>query len=654
MKNAAQQKQAIRVRILLVAACFVLFFSVLALRALDLQVLQHDELSQIAQREFKRQVEFTSRRGVILDRNQEELAVSLDTDSVYARPLQMEDINQASVRLAAAMEDDKQRILKSLNGEKRFVWLARRINPAAARAVKEMQLKGVGITVEPKRFYPYSTLACHVLGFTGTDAKGLEGLEMRYNSELTGTNRTADSLRDALGRTIHLNPDEFVDLPEGDHLLLTIDKYLQYQAEKILAAAVARHQAKGGQAIVMVPQTGEILAMASVPVFNPNMFSSYPVTTYRNRVVTDAFEPGSTFKMFVVAAALNQGTISRNQKFFCENGRWQIAGRQIRDTHEYGELTMSEIIKFSSNIGAAKLGQMVGSETLNQTFRAFGFGQLTEIDLPGESRGILRPISSSRPVDLANMCFGQGLAVTAIQLTAAVGAVANGGTLMRPYLVKAVMDPKARLIREIQPTPVGQVMTPGAAKLLTAMLCMVTEPGGTAAQLKVNGLRIAGKTGTAQKAVAGGYSADDYIASFVGFLPADNPQLVILVLIDSPRGSHFGSVVACPAWGAIAKVGLERLGINEAPAMQQAAVAPVARVAAPHAAADPEPAVKNGYMPDLRGLSLSQVLMLASREGIEIKADGFGRVIKQSPLAGSALNQHNSWEIKLAPVEGGV
>lgn len=648
-----QRKQSIRARIILVGVCFALVFSALLLRAAHLQVLQGEELSARAAREFKREIDFPPRRGVILDRNMDELAVSLDTDSIYARPLQVADTKEASVRLAVALEEDQLKIADALDTSKRFIWLARRVNPAIAKAVRALELKGVGITVEPKRFYPYSSLACHVLGFAGTDAKGLEGLEMRYNSELTGSNRTTASLRDALGRTVHLNPDEFADLPEGNHLVLTIDKHLQYQAEKILAATVEKFKARGAQAVVMVPQTGEILAMVSLPSFNPNVFGSYHPSTYRNRVVTDAFEPGSTFKMFVVAAALNQGVIPRTQKFFCENGLWQVAGRRIRDTHEYGDLTMAEIIKYSSNIGAAKLGQMVGADTLNQTFRSFGFGQNTEIDLPGESRGILRDLRANRPVDLANTCFGQGLAVTGIQLTTAVAAIANNGLLMRPYLVKAIMDPKAQLLSEAEPTVVNRVMEPGVARLLTAMLCMVTEPGGTAARLNINGVRIAGKTGTAQKAVAGGYSHDDYIASFVGFLPADNPKLVILVLIDSPKGSHFGSTVAGPAWVEIAKAGLERIGAS--PSLQQAALtAPAANVAAPYIAPDPEPALESGYMPDLRGLSLRQVLNVANSHGIEIKASGFGRVVMQSPMAGALLPQGGGWEIKLAPAEGGV
>jgi cell division protein FtsI (penicillin-binding protein 3) len=647
----------IRLRIIVIGSCFALFYILLLSRSFYLQVLEREHLAAAAQKEFMRQVEISPRRGLIFDRNHEELAVTLDSDSVYARPVRIKEPAATGLRLAAALGDDGEKIISRLNSEKRFVWLARRIAPDKARAVRQMELEGIGITTEPKRFYPYSTLACHVLGFTGLDDKGLEGLEARYDSELTGTARTSRyMLLGSANRTVQLNPEDFSSLPQGNHLLLTIDKQLQYQVEKILAATVSKYKAVSGQAIVMVPQSGEILAMAIEPSFNPNAFSSYPQSSYRNRAVTDAFEPGSTFKMFVAAAALNQDKIDLSQKIFCENGQWQLAGKVIHDdSHSYGYLTIEEIIKYSSNIGTAKLGQMVGPDELNRTFAAFGFGQPTGVDMPGEAKGILRPVAHNRPVDLANICFGQGVAVTGLQLLNAVSAIANGGVLMRPFLVKAVMDSQAVLISETRPLPLRRVMNVEAARKLAEMLRMVTEEGGTGARIKVDGYAIAGKTGTAQKAVAGGYSKQDYISSFAGFLPADNPQIAIVVIIDSPRGGYYGGQVAGPAWAAIAKAAMERLDWERPQLARQPADRTGAGVLPSLSGPlDPNPALTQGLMPDLRGFGLREVLGLAGKEGFVLKARGVGKVIGQHPAAGSALERGGVWSVSLAPELGGV
>jgi cell division protein FtsI (penicillin-binding protein 3) len=645
-------KHNTRVRIIVIGVGFALVLAVLTARAFDLQIRQHEELSANAQKEFMRKIEVPPRRGIIFDRNLEELAVSLDTDSIGVRPAKISDLRTVSASLAAALQEDPRLLLQRLQSAKSsYVWVARKVSPDKANAVRALNLEGIDLTNEPKRFYPHSELACHILGFAGIDANGLEGLEKRYDSELKGSARTTAGMKDALGRVIHLQPKDYAAIPEGENLVLTIDKNLQYQVEKILAATVAKYKAVSGQAIVMASSSGEIWAMASVPAFDPNNFSQYPPEFYRNRVVADVFEPGSTFKIFVAAAALNQGRIPLKQTFFCENGQWQIAGRLIHDTHPHGNLTMSEIIKYSSNIGAAKLGQMVGAEDLNKTIRAFGFGRPVGIDLPAESSGMLRKLSPNRLVDLANLCFGQGVAVTGIQLITAVNAVANGGVLLKPHLLKAVIDRNAQLLKEIAPEQITRVMEPEAAAILTDMMTGVTQSGGTAAHIKVGNTRIAGKSGTAQKAIAGGYSNDDYIASFVGFLPAENPQLTIMVQIDSPRGRHFGSVVAGPAWVDIAKAGLQAIGYVQP---QSASLKPGQRQAAmPYLAPDPEPQLAKGLMPDLRGLSLRQALELAGRQGVEISASGFGRVISQQPGAGEALSSH-PWIIKLAPAEGGV
>ncbi len=663
-REQARQRRWLRARLWLVGLVFACAFVVLVGRATHLQVLKQQELSARAQSEFLKQVEVTPRRGIIFDRNQEELAVSLDTHSVYASPLKITRPRAIGRRLAAALGLPAREVIKRLRGERGFVWIARRVSPDKAAAVKKLDLPGVGLVKEPRRFYPYTTLACHVLGFAGLDARGLEGLEKEYDRILKGQRHTLTSLRDALGRTIHLTPAAFTQLPEGSHLILTLDKGVQYQVEKILAETVARYRAKGGQVVVLRPQTGEILAMAAWPVFNPNVFARFPRATYRNRTITDTFEPGSTFKTFVAAAALMSSKVSLDQLFDCEQGTWKVGGRLIHDTHSHGKLNLADIVKFSSNIGAAKVGQAVGAETLYRTIRAFGFGQPTGVDLPGESRGILRPARAWRPVDMANICFGQGVAVTTLQMAQAFAAIANGGVMMRPFVVRAEVDSSGRLIHETQPRVVRRVMSAREARILTGMLQRVTEEGGTGTRARVGNLPVAGKTGTAQKvSPGGGYSKRDYISSFVGFVPADNPQVVVVVVIDTPRGQHYGGVVAAPAFSRIARVALEALGVQPGGGLQMAQAAPASSPPPPGGAATRPAAAGQGYRrseverslalglaPDLRGCTLRQVLELFGKVRLEVK--GWGRVVAQKPEPGKPLGK--GLRLRLSPEAGGA
>jgi cell division protein FtsI (penicillin-binding protein 3) len=641
----------------MVGLVFGLFFLALAGRAIDLQVIQADSLLAKADREIMKQVELAPRRGIIFDRHQEELALSVESDSVFARPLNVTDAPASGRLLAQTLGLDEKDVIKRLKQEKPpFVWVARRISPEKAQAVRALELPGVGLLSEPRRFYPYTSLASHVIGFAGLDAKGLEGVEAEYDSVLRGQPQKVAFMRDALGRTIHLDPQAFASLPEGDHVILTLDKRLQYVAEKVLAATVARYHAVGGMAAVMLPQTGEVLALASVPNFNPNVFGLYDKQTYRNRLITDTYEPGSTFKIFVAGAALMSGKARPESRYFCEQGVWSIGGRTIHDTHPYGQLSLAEIIKFSSNIGAAKVGQTMGAAELHRVFQAFGFGRDSDVDLPGESRGILRPAASWKPVDLANICFGQGVAVTGMQMLQAVSAIANGGAMMKPFLVKAVVDQGGKLVRETTPKVVSQPLNPQAARALTAMMVEATQPGGTGTLARVDPYQVAGKTGTAQKLEKGGYSGTDYMASFVGFLPADSPKVAVLVVIDTPRGQHYGGVVAGPAWSHIARAALEVLGVGgggDVRRLQAQASRPPAQ--AQPLAGDPAPALKAGVMPNLKGFTLRQVMSLARSKQMQVTLKGWGRVVTQSPAPGASLPKDHNLVVELAPAaEGGA
>lgn len=645
----------VRVRLWVLGGSFVLVFALLAGRAVDLQVIERDYLTQRAQREVLREVEIAPSRGIIYDRNQVELALSLETDSVYARPSAVENPTLEGRRLAQALGLKATPVIQRLTGKRHFVWLERRVDPEQAAAVKALELKSVGLVKEPRRFYPYTNLACHLLGFSGLDAKGLEGLERQYDELLRGKGHTVTRARDALGRTFWLSGNVAGQMPQGGNIILTIDKSLQYQVEKILAGAVKRWSAVGGQAVILNPVTGEVLAMASLPAFNPNVYQDYPRETYRNRCLTDPYEPGSTFKLFLAAAALASGQITLDQRFDCEQGSWQVGGRTIHDTHPHGRMNLGEIVKFSSNIGAAKVAIELGPKKLNATLQAFGFGQPTQVDLPGESRGILRPARGWKPLELANIAFGQGVAATPLQLAAAVGVVANGGVLMRPYVVKAVVDSSGTLVAETQPQAVRRALSAAEARLLGEMMKMVTDPGGTGAGVRVPPFKVAGKTGTAQKLrPGGGYSNSEYMSSFVGYLPADDPQAVILVVIDTPKGSHYGGTVAGPAWVAMARAALKAQGVLRAPSQP-----PLLKVQAPAAPAAPRlapaKALAQGVTPDLIGLTLRQVLALAGSQGLAVRVTGWGRVSGQSPAPGAPLKQGQGLRVSLTPpIRGGA
>lgn len=653
----------LRVRLVALGVFFLVVFLALVARAVDLQLFERQRLRDIAERESIRQVDLSPRRGIIFDRNHEELAVSIDTDSIYANPLGIADPARHARLLAPVLGQPAGELAKRLGAERAFVWLARRVSPEVAEKTRQLGLDEIYILREPKRIYPYSDLACHVLGFSGLDARGLEGLERSQDQILRGQAKSLTSVRDALGRTIHLTPEALLNPPEGNHLILTLDKQIQYATERYLAEAVTKHRAKAGQAIVMSPQTGEILAMASTPAFNPNAFDKYAKDAYRNRAITDLYEPGSTFKAFVAAAALASHRVSLSQTFDCEHGQWRIGGRIIHDTHPYGMLRLAEIVKVSSNIGAAKVAQAIGADGMYAMLRNFGFGQPTGVDLPGEARGVLRPARTWRPVEMANIAFGQGVSVTAIQMVQAFAAVANGGVMMRPHVIQAVLDKHHQVVRETRPQMVRRVMSQDEARELTRMLMSVTEDGGTGTLARVGPFAVAGKTGTAQKVnPGGGYSKTDYMSSFIGFAPAEDPKAVVMVLLDTPRGQYYGGVVAGPAFSRIARVALSEMGVFEMAAQGQpnapqakgpAQFAQSPPPARPASLAQARQALAQGATPDLGGLSLRQVLRLAADAHCPVTAQGWGRVVRQSPTPGAKLSP-GGLSVQLAPTHGGA
>jgi cell division protein FtsI (penicillin-binding protein 3) len=641
-----RKEKWVRIRIRLIGGVFAFFFAITSARAFYLQVINKEKLVKLAERQYQKIVPLTPVRGAIYDRNNAPLAVSIEMDSCFAEPRSIENIREAAESLSPLLGMPREAVEKKLNGSRNFVWLLRRMPPDQAQKIRVLELEGIGFVKETKRFYPNGEVAGHVIGFTGLDPDGLEGIELKYNSTILGSIGYLVTERDALGRDIDRKGIVVTKASKGHNVTLTVDKNIQYITEKELAKAVTESGARGGMALVMEPQSGRILAMANYPGFNPNSFSSYPAPLLRNKTIVDSFEPGSTFKVFLIAAAMEERVVSPNDAFNCENGSYSIGGRTIHDTHKYGRLTVAEILKYSSNIGAAKIGSRLGQERLYSHLKDFGFGARSGIDLPGEAYGYLRDTSQWYGVDLATISFGQGVSATALQLATAISAVANGGLLMKPYVVEKVSDESGAELESTSPQVLRRVMAPETAGKLARMMEGVAAEGGTGMSAAVEGFRVAGKTGTAQKVdpLTRSYSVDKRTASFVGFVPADNPRLTILVVVDEPKTSPYGGVVAAPAFGAIARQTLCYLKVPPEPSLLKAkheAAPTPALPPADAAMAAAEGTINEGVegmvMPDFRGMSMRQVLQAMEKRGLNVKLLGSGRATEQSPLPGQRI-----------------
>jgi len=650
----------LRVRVLLLGFAFVPMFAALLYRAVSLQVVQGAQLRSLARNQSLREITVRGRRGEILDRRGDALAASVEADSIYVDPSSLPDARDAARRIGRAVGVDPKKLEPLLSADRQFAWVKRHATPQEVAAVKELGLPGLGYVKEPRRFYPQRELAAHVLGFSGVDGEGLEGLERQLDEMLRGKPQVVANLRDARGRAALLEGSASTEALAGATVRLTIDRAIQYQTEKALQAAVTAAEAAAGVSVVLDPTTGEILALANVPTFNPNNPGRYQHHALRNRAVTDQFEPGSTFKVFTVAAALEERVVGLREPIFCENGRYPIGRHAIHDHGRNAWLDVGRIVQVSSNIGTAKIAEKLGREKLQAYFKAFGFGERPGTQLPGEARGSL-PFPRS-DIALATQSFGQGLTATPLQIAAAYAAIANGGTLMRPYLVSEVVDAEGAVLLKQEPQRVGQVVSGKTAKTVIDMMQLVVQKEGTAPRARMDEYLVAGKTGTAQKAdpVTGGYSADKRTASFAGIVPADAPRLVILVIIDEPKTDVYGGVVAAPAFKEIAQAALAHLGV---PPSAGAAVAEVAvpdpsverrsRLAGAFAsAASPPPAPAPGEgcvqededvsgdrtkVPDLHGMTARAVVAALSSVQLEPVLQGSGRAVGQRPSAGASV-----------------
>jgi cell division protein FtsI (penicillin-binding protein 3) len=538
-------------------------FGIILFRLVTLQVLQAAELTARADRQHQKSVTLEGARGTVTDRHGKVLAMNMEVPSVFGVPASLDNPSRAARTLSPVLHVKRDEIEKKLRQDKHFVWLARKVEPEQGHRLEQLSIDGIGTVMEGRRFYPKGPLLAHVLGFAGMDGLGLEGLERRYESQLHGEKRVTILQRDALGRTVFPKGlAEQVPAP-GHALTLTIDEVIQYIAEKELEEAMNHTRAKAGTVIVMEPQTGAILAMAVSPRFDPNAVAALTPDRWRNRALTDTYEPGSTMKIVVAAAALEEKVMMPGSMVFGENGRMMIANTTIHDHEKLGWMTFSEMIQKSSNIGAAKTGMLLGEQRLYRYLQAFGFGQRTDIDLPGEVSGLLKSPREWGRRSLASISMGQEIGVTPLQMVSAMGAIANNGVLMKPYVVSEVRDRKGMLVKDILPHVKRRVVSPDTARTLTTILEGVVT-SGTGSKAAIPGFRVAGKTGTAQKIDprTGTYSNTQYVGSFVGFLPADAPRLAMIVVIDEPQGEAWGGTVAAPVFRRIGEQVLTYLGVS--------------------------------------------------------------------------------------------
>lgn len=546
-------ERRVKFRILFVALFCLLFYLVVIGRTFSLHLTDNSKLSRLAQAQYQKKITLAPKRGNIYDVNGEELAIDVKVDSIFANPKVLSSDNDFIQKLASALGLDKEKLSTILAKDKRFVWIKRRITPEETEKVQAIRKEGLDMVKEYKRFYPNRKLAATVLGAVGLDSVALGGLELFYDRYLKSNAEPVVVDQDARGRSYV--PNTFHDLENTHSVTLTLDKTIQFIIEKELAAAVDQNQAKSGIAVVMNSRTGEIMGMASYPDFDPNQYTEFDMTHSKNRVVTDSFEPGSIFKAVTVAAALESGKVDIDKKFDCEGGAYKIDKFTINDHGHYGMLTLPEIIKVSNNICSLKIAQYIGRDAFSKTILDFGFGGKTGIDVPGEVSGIMSTPKNWSILQMSTISFGQGISVTPVQIVAAYSAIANGGYLMKPFLVKQIVDAKGGIVKENHPQIVRKVLSESNARKVVEMLKLVVGPGGTGTAAQVEEYGTAGKTGTAQKVEEGkkGYSSNKYIGSFVGIAPADDPRITVLVSINEPRGSHFGGVVAAPAFREIVR-----------------------------------------------------------------------------------------------------
>ena len=545
-------------RIALIFVIFEIGFGLLALRIFAIQQLKRDEIYEKAIARCQKQIQTKVKRGKILDRHSNLLAINRDQISVWADPKKVSSSRKAAGFLSPLLDCPQEELIRQLNQkDKRFVWLKRKLDyvflDKIKQALRENKIDGIDFRLEEKRFYPNDKLACHVIGYTNFDNIGMEGVEHNYNNEIASYKIVSSVTR---------GYEESQNVPDYSHsLVLTIDEQIQHITESELIAACEKWSAKSGSAIVMDPETGEVLAMANYPNYDLNQFSESSEFRKRNRATWQQYEPGSAFKVVIASAVIDRKLMEPSDTEDCEMGEYKIYGKTIHDVHEYGTLSFNEIITRSSNIGMVKVANRLTRPILSHYVKAFGFGAETGIDLSYEKAGSLRAIDNKQTKSaFIYVPFGQGISVTSLQMLNALNVIANGGFLMRPHVVKKIINDKGEVVKENSPNKLRRVISRETADIMTEMLLCAVEYG-TGMNAWLEDYKVAGKTGTGQKSGKNGYSGK-YVSSFAGFLPAYSPQISIIVVIDEPKGAHYGSIVAAPVFRKIAKQTMEYFNIQ--------------------------------------------------------------------------------------------
>ncbi|MDE0158559.1 MAG: penicillin-binding transpeptidase domain-containing protein [Candidatus Dadabacteria bacterium] len=614
MRDSEKQKRKFYIASVFITGLFVL----LGYRSFELQVLQSEKFSAGAKKQHSRVYRMPPVRGTLFDRNKKPLATSVWATSIYLNPKEVKNPDKLARTISKPLGLSRNKLISLTRSDKPFVWIKRGEDPVTAKKIEAMGLSGVGFAEEPKRIYPNGSLLGQTIGFTNIDLKGVEGLEYGFEKMLAGKPATVRIRTDGRGNSISdvlLNAKE--QSTKGSDVLLTVDSNIQHMTETALEKGIKEMKADRGAALLMNPQTGEILSMASYPFFNPNRFGEFSQKTRKNLPVWMSFEPGSTLKVFLAATLLEEKMGDENTEYDCENGKKRIGPKVIKDVHGHGILTVSETITYSSNICAWKMGETLGKKKLHDSLRNFGFGETVGVDLPGEATGRMQSLRDWGDIELATISFGQGISVTAIQLATALSSIGNGGYLMKPYIVKKIVSPEGKVLMERSPESVKRVISYDTASKVTRILEQVVE-NGTGKNASIPGYRVAGKTGTAQmpNPQTGTYYENRYLSSFIGFAPADDPRLALVVIVENPREHNYGGVVAAPIFKSITEKVLFYMQIPP----------------------DKEKLEKM-VMPDMVNKSARAVMKWAEKEEVSVRFIGNGYVVSQHPPSGKKIRR---------------
>jgi len=659
--TAVDWRVTIKRRVTVTAGLLGLWAVGIEARLVYLQVIDHADLVKRADRQQMQTIPLAAKRGDIVDRRGRVLATSVDADTIYAVPSAIDDEAAVVAKLCDAFSDctksDRQELVDRLKRQRNFAYIRRQVSPEESQRIKALNLDGIDFQKESRRYYPNKELASHLLGFVGLDNKGLGGIESAYDSQIRGKEGKVLFYKDSRQRAFN----RFERPPTtGSTIELTIDEYLQHIAEKELRAGVAENHAQSGVAIIMDPHTGEILAMANEPTFNPNEYRDFPESDRRNRAVQDLYEPGSTFKVVTASAAMEEKVLPIDTLIDTNPGTIKIGSRVITEAshHNYGVLSFADVIVRSSNIGAIKIGFKIGTDRLSEYVQRFGFGRQVSPDFPSENAGIVWERTKWTDSALASVSMGYQVGVTPLQMAAAISSVANRGEYVEPRVVRAAYRDNRRY--EVKPKVLRRTISADTAAALTGIMEGVVERGTAKGFAQIPGYTIAGKTGTANTLVNGRYSNSTY-ASFVGFLPSRDPKVTIIVMLDSPRGAngHFGGPVSGPIFRRIAEATLRYLGVGpsidpEPPVLvarhdQEDAVegdgsaqeAPIVNVLVEAPA---------GTVPDVRGLSARDAMRKLAKAGLSTQMTGDGYVVSQDPAPGEPVDNHHVCRLTLERV----